>query len=87
MEDAIYGGRVDNIFDMRVLTAYLRLFFTQKVVFGSDRGTTILQNININNKLTLLLFLQRNNSWYSSSDAFITRFRLVQESDNTTTRW
>ena len=86
MEDAIYGGRVDNIFDMRVLTAYLRLFFTQKVVFGSDRGTTISQNTNINNKLTIII-LQRNNSWYSSSDAFITRFRLVQESDNTTTRW
>ena len=84
MEDAIYGGRVDNIFDLRVLTAYLRLFFTQKVVFGNDRGT-ISQNTNINNKLTIIL--QRNNSWYSSSDAFIIRLRLVQESDNTTTRW
>jgi len=41
MEDAIYGGRIDNIFDMRVLTAYLRLFFTQKIVFGGDRGTNI----------------------------------------------
>ena len=43
MEDAIYGGRIDNIFDMRVLTAYLRLFYTQKVVFGGDRGILLLK--------------------------------------------
>jgi dynein heavy chain 2, cytosolic len=24
MEDAIYGGRIDNAFDIRVLRAYLR---------------------------------------------------------------
>jgi len=36
MEDAIYGGRIDNAYDMRVLRAYLRLFFCSKLT--SDRG-------------------------------------------------
>jgi len=36
MEDAIYGGRVDNAFDMRVLRAYLGLFFSAETT--SDRG-------------------------------------------------
>jgi hypothetical protein len=26
MEDAIYGGRVDNAYDLRVLRAYLRYY-------------------------------------------------------------
>lgn len=32
MVDAIYGGRVDNRHDMRVLTTYLRQFFNSDVV-------------------------------------------------------
>lgn len=32
MVDAIYGGRVDNSCDMRVLTTYLRQFFNSDVV-------------------------------------------------------
>lgn len=32
MEDAIYGGRVDNPYDMRVLTTYLRHIFNSDVV-------------------------------------------------------
>jgi dynein heavy chain 2 len=27
MEDAIYGGRIDNAYDMRVLRAYLKVFY------------------------------------------------------------
>ncbi|CAM9367763.1 unnamed protein product [Discosporangium mesarthrocarpum] len=42
MEDAVYGGRVDNPFDMRVLTAYLQAMFNSdvvgSVVGGADRG-------------------------------------------------
>lgn len=36
MEDAIYGGRVDNVYDLRVLRAYLSLFFSDHI--ASDRG-------------------------------------------------
>lgn len=32
MVDAIYGGRVDNPHDLRVLTTYLRQFFNSDVV-------------------------------------------------------
>lgn len=32
MVDAIYGGRVDNPHDMRVLVTYLRQFFNSDVV-------------------------------------------------------
>ena len=34
MENAIYGGRVDNSFDMRVLRSYLQQCFTEAVVTG-----------------------------------------------------
>jgi len=34
MEDAIYGGRVDNPYDGRVLKAYLRKLFTRDAVDG-----------------------------------------------------
>lgn len=34
MEDAIYGGRIDNPYDARVLKAYLRRFFSQDVIEG-----------------------------------------------------
>lgn len=34
MENAIYGGRVDNTFDMRVLTSYLLQYFSGSVVTG-----------------------------------------------------
>lgn len=34
MENAIYGGRVDNTFDMRVLTSYLLQYFSNSVVAG-----------------------------------------------------
>lgn len=34
MENAIYGGRVDNTFDMRVMTSYLLQYFSNSVVTG-----------------------------------------------------
>lgn len=34
MVDAIYGGRVDNPHDMRVLATYLRRYFNSDVVSG-----------------------------------------------------
>jgi len=34
-ENAIYGGRVDNIFDVRVLTSYLMHYFSDSLVGGS----------------------------------------------------
>ena len=34
MENAIYGGRVDNTFDMRVLQTYLRQCFDDKTIPG-----------------------------------------------------
>lgn len=34
-ENAIFGGRVDNPFDMRVLTSYVRQFFNDGVVNGT----------------------------------------------------
>ena len=34
IEDAIYGGRIDNLHDARVLKAYLRRIFTRDVIEG-----------------------------------------------------
>ena len=42
MEDAIYGGRVDNIYDLRVLRAYLRMFFKDRLVSDSSGGTEVI---------------------------------------------
>ncbi|KAF2362508.1 ATPase dynein-related AAA domain [Trinorchestia longiramus] len=33
-ENAIYGGRVDNVWDLRVLQSYLSLFFSNEVIGG-----------------------------------------------------
>ncbi|CAL4059761.1 unnamed protein product, partial [Meganyctiphanes norvegica] len=33
-ESAIYGGRVDNIWDIRILSAYLHIYFTNNIVAG-----------------------------------------------------
>ena len=34
MENAIYGGRVDNIYDLRVLQSYLVQLFDNKLLTG-----------------------------------------------------
>ena len=36
MEDAIYGGRIDNAFDLRVLRSYLR--YDKKGEKGKRKG-------------------------------------------------
>ncbi|CAK8696967.1 unnamed protein product [Clavelina lepadiformis] len=50
MENAIYGGRVDNIFDMRVMTSYLRQYFDSALLSGSSsrsRGKRLVANITL----------------------------------------
>ena len=45
MENAIYGGRVDNTFDMRVLTSYLVQYFSDSVVTGHVRSDLSCQSM------------------------------------------
>ena len=42
---AIYGGRIDNGFDFRVLEAYLRKFFDSRVVTGGKTRSQLAQNV------------------------------------------
>ena len=42
MEDAIYGGRVDNVFDLRVLRSYLNSFFSDVIVSEKGAGKEVL---------------------------------------------
>lgn len=37
-ESAIYGGRVDNMFDTRVMVSYLHQFFDNNVISEGGRG-------------------------------------------------
>jgi len=37
-ENAIYGGRVDNIYDVRVLTSYLKEFFNTAVLVDGRKS-------------------------------------------------
>lgn len=39
MESAIYGGRVDNVFDMQVMVSYLKLFFDDTVLGDGARAS------------------------------------------------
>jgi dynein heavy chain 2 len=39
MEDAIYGGRIDNAYDLRVLRSYLKYFFSE--ILATDKGVGI----------------------------------------------
>ena len=40
MENAIYGGRVDNTFDMRVLISYLEQCFNDTTITGQAATPT-----------------------------------------------
>jgi dynein heavy chain 2 len=42
MEDAIYGGRVDNAYDLRVLRTYLSIFFSDRVASDKAAGQEII---------------------------------------------
>ena len=44
MEDAIYGGRIDNAFDLRVLRSYLRVFFSDDLVSDGGSGLEVLKD-------------------------------------------
>ena len=39
MEFAIYGGRVDNVFDVQVMVSYLKSFFDDSVLGDGARGS------------------------------------------------
>ena len=43
MEDAIYGGRIDNAQDVRVLRSYLSMFFNDGLVGEKAAGAEILK--------------------------------------------
>ena len=40
MENALYGGRVDNMYDLRVLHSYLVQFFNDSVICGQQGGAS-----------------------------------------------
>jgi len=42
MEDAIYGGRIDNAYDVRVLRAYLNAFFSDRLASDSSTGVEVI---------------------------------------------
>ena len=43
LENAIYGGRVDNEFDIKVLRAYMMEFFTEATLKGQMKLSNIIQ--------------------------------------------
>jgi dynein heavy chain 2 len=47
MEDAIYGGRIDNIYDLRVLRAYLRIFFKDSLVKNDSARMEIISGTSL----------------------------------------
>jgi len=54
MENAIYGGRVDNTFDMRVLSAYLRQYFDSGLLSDSrSRGKRLTSNVTLPNSTNI----------------------------------
>lgn len=47
-ENAIYGGRVDNIWDGKVLSAYLQIFFNNEMVGGrKPTATQLIKNFSL----------------------------------------
>ncbi|XP_039269307.2 cytoplasmic dynein 2 heavy chain 1-like [Styela clava] len=47
MENAIYGGRVDNNFDMRVLSSYLRKYFDSGLLSGGQSRRKLVGNVSL----------------------------------------
>lgn len=41
MESALYGGRVDNTYDMRVLNSYIHQYFDDSVISGKTGYTQL----------------------------------------------
>lgn len=47
-ENAIYGGRVDNVWDSKVLSAYLQIFFNNSMVGGrKPTATHLVKNLTL----------------------------------------
>lgn len=40
-ESAIYGGRVDNVYDLKVLAAYLRQYFNKATLSSNSAGKRV----------------------------------------------
>ncbi|KAL4440929.1 hypothetical protein ABPG74_009342 [Tetrahymena malaccensis] len=56
-ENAIYGGRIDEAFDMRVLRSYIELYFNNNILKGSARiptGDTMPQTTNLPDYLAIV---------------------------------
>lgn len=47
MENAIYGGRVENSLDIGVLQAYLENFFSNRLITGTDTGAHLASGIEL----------------------------------------
>lgn len=48
MSDTIYGGRIDNSVDLRILNTYLKEYFNQEMVDGKRNLVEGLTTKNIN---------------------------------------
>lgn len=42
LELAIYGGRIDNVFDLKVLRCYMNQFFTEQTLRGQKKLSNLL---------------------------------------------
>jgi len=69
MEDAIYGGRIDNFYDLRVLRSYLSMFFIDSLVDNDSSGREVIAG-------TPLRMPSQ-----PSYDAFIKTIQLLPDSD------
>ena len=45
MENALYGGRVDNTYDLRVLHSYIHQYFNDSVISGKGGHTQLSRRI------------------------------------------
>lgn len=58
LENAIYGGRIDNLFDLQILRSYLEQFFNSKVIMGSQsrgkKATAFPSQISLPNSCSIL---------------------------------
>lgn len=59
LENAIYGGRIDNVFDLQILRSYLEQFFNSKVIMGSQsrgkKATAFPSQISLPNSCSILV--------------------------------
>ncbi len=54
MSDTIYGGRIDNSVDLRILNTYLKEYFNQETVDGKKSLVEGLTTKNINGFKSIL---------------------------------